>query len=346
MIYTFLIGMCYRNFGLYINVGLFLLGMGLFALFMLSIYKNYEKLNKLTVIVLYIAVLVIGVMAIITKSGILEQLDSAEAIVNFIKDQSGGTNIKLWFVLIQFLQVTFVPIPSSIVTGAGAIIFPTRLEAILLSCIGLLIGSVVAFLIGRIFGISAVKWIIGEDTLTKYYEMINGKDKLLLFYMFILPVFPDDMLCMIAGLTSMSFPTFLIMQVVSRPLNVALTVYTVEIFKIIPFEGWYIAIWVVIGLAILALMILFSKCAPALEKNLIKFINNLSKRNIITYKKTNVEEYKQKNYALESRVYKSDPYDANSILKKEVRAILAQPQKYYDKAQDILDDDIEIKSNY
>ncbi len=346
MIYTFLIGMCYRNFGLYINVGLFLLGMSLFLLFMLSIYKNYEKLNKLTIIVLYVAVLAIGVMAIITKSGILEQLDSAEAIVAFIKEQSGGTNVKLWFILIQFLQVTFVPIPSSIVTGAGAIIFSTRLEAILLSCVGLIIGSVIAFAIGRIFGISAVKWIIGEDAMTKYYEMINGKDKLLLFYMFILPVFPDDMLCMIAGLTSMSFPTFLLMQIISRPLNVAMTVYTVEIFKIIPFEGWYIAIWVVIGLAIIAIMILFSKFAPVFEKNLIKFINNLSKRNIITYKKTNVEEYKQKNYALESRVYKSDPYDQNSILKKEVRAVLSQQQKYYDKAVDILDEDVDVKSDY
>ncbi len=313
---------------------------------MLSIYKNYEKLNKLTIVVLYISVIVIAIMAIITKSGILEQLDSAEALVNFIKEQSKGTNVKLWFVIIQFLQVTFVPIPSSIVTGAGAIIFSSRIEAILLSCVGLWIGSLVAFFIGRFFGISAVKWIVGEETLTKYYEMVNGKDKLLLFYMFVLPIFPDDMLCMIAGLTSMSLPTFMVMQLVSRPLNVAMTVYMVEIFKIIPFEGGYIAIWVLIAIVIIAIMLLFWKFAPVLEHNLLKFINSLSKRNIITYKKTNIEVYKQKNYALETRVYKSDPYDHNSILKKEVRATLSQKQKYYENAQDILDEKGEIKTKY
>ncbi len=345
-LYCLLIGFGYTNFGIYINISLIILGIALFFSYMVSIHKEYHKLYKLTVVVLYISFVVIIVMIAITKSGILEHLDSVESIVHFIQKEN-PTYTKLLFVLIEFLQVTFIPIPSSIVTGAGAIIFPTQFEAILYSCLGLWIGSIVAFFIGRVFGLNAAKWILGGDTLRKYYEMINGKDKLLLFYMFILPVFPDDVLCIVAGLTSMSFPAFLLMQLISRPLNVALTVYMVEIFKIIPFSGWGIAVWILIGLAILALMIVFWKFSPLFEKNLLKFINYLSKRNVIMYSKTDIKPYHKKNNMLEKRVYASDPYDNNSKLKKDISALLAQNETRFLEVESILnEDDGNIKSKF
>ncbi len=317
----------------------------MFSAYMISIYKSYEKLYKLTIVVLYCALIVVGIMTAIVKSGILEKLDSIEGMVAYIRSMDSQFTV-LIYIFIEFIQVTFVPISSSIVTGAGAIIFETRLEAILYSCIGLWIGSIVAFFIGRVFGINTVKWIAGEATLTKYYEMVNGKDKLMLFYMFILPVFPDDLLCMIAGLTSMSFPTFLAMQLISRPLNVAMTVYMVEIFKIIPLSGWGIAVWIAIALAIVALMIVFWKFSPLFEKNLINFINYLSRRNVITYRKTNIEPYHKKNYALESRVYKSDPYDDDSKLKKEVRNLLAQDEPKFSSVEDIINEEDRINIKY
>lgn len=337
--------MCYRNFGLYINVSLIILGAVMFSTYMISIYKNYEKLYKFTIVLLYCALIVVGIMTAIVKSGILEQLDSIDGMVAYIRSIDSQFTV-LIYIFIEFIQVTFVPISSSIVTGAGAILFETRLEAILYSCIGLWVGSIVAFFIGRIFGINAVKWIAGEASLTKYYEMLNGKDKLMLFYMFILPVFPDDLLCMIAGLTSMSFPMFLAMQLISRPLNVAMTVYMVEIFKIVPLEGWGIAVWIAIAVVIIALMIAFWKFSPLFEKNLINFINYLSRRNVITYRKTNVEHYHRENFALESRVYKSDPYDDDSKLKKEVRIVLGQEEKKYKSVEDIIDSDGPIGIKY
>ena len=70
--------------------------------------------------------------------------------------------------------------------------------------------------------------------------------------MFILPLFPDDILCFIAGLSSMSWQYFVVMIVVSRLIGIAGTCYSVNF---IPFNTWWgILIW---GILIAALVVAF-----------------------------------------------------------------------------------------
>ena len=68
--------------------------------------------------------------------------------------------------------------------------------------------------------------------------------------MFLLPMFPDDVLCFVAGLSSMTWGYFIIMIIVTRIIAVVSTAYSVGF---IPFNTWWgILIW----LALLALVIL------------------------------------------------------------------------------------------
>ena len=118
--------------------------------------------------------------------------------------------------------------------------------------------------------------MVGEETLDKWQKKLKGKDNIVLTLMFLLPVFPDDILCFIAGLSSMSTLYFIIMIIISRILGVTATCYSVEL---IPFNTWWgLTIWGVIFLVFIIGFIL-------IYKNLDKIQERLSKRFKIFRKK-------------------------------------------------------------
>ena len=169
----------------------------------ICLYKDWETPYKLTVTALYIAaVLLIGYFAM-QKSGMFDKIHSTEEFVNYINN-SGG--VAEWlFILVNFLQVTIVPIPSSITTTAGAILFEGIWKPLYLTVIGVLLGSMFAFFLGRVLGVRFANWLVGEKTIEKYKKMMKGRDKIVLFYMFIFPFFPDDFLCILAGMTDYTY---------------------------------------------------------------------------------------------------------------------------------------------
>ena len=139
--------------------------------------------------------------------------------------------------------------------------------------LGIVLGSLTAFFIGRCVGHRAVAWMIGKDTLDKWLEKIKGKDKLLLSAMFLLPVFPDDILCFVAGLSSMSFVFFLVVILISRVIAIFTTCYSVTL---IPFDTWWgITLWVVLFLAVCVLFFVLYKKADAIQAWLLQKLRRL-----------------------------------------------------------------------
>jgi uncharacterized membrane protein YdjX (TVP38/TMEM64 family) len=141
------------------------------------------------------------------------------------------------FIILQFLQVIILPIPSIITIGAGIALFGL-LNGILFSLVGILSASFVAFYIGRILGYKTVSWLIGSKNLNKGLELAKGKDKLMLTVMFLLPFFPDDILCFVAGITTMSQFYFAVMITITRVIAIGMTALTLS-EKLMPLNTWW-----------------------------------------------------------------------------------------------------------
>ena len=171
---------------------------------------------------------------------------------------SAGVAAPLCYILISFLQVTFVPIPGSITILAGNYVFGTG-ETFLYSYIGMLLGSIFAFALGRWLGRPFVNWVAGgEDKVDEWLARLRGRENVLLFFMFFLPAFPDDILCSVAGILPISWVGFLIMQIITRVTSVGGTLLFMS-GTFIPFdEVWGIALLALVGaLAIAAFIISF-----------------------------------------------------------------------------------------
>lgn len=193
-------------------------------------------------------------------TGMLGTINSVEALREYIS-RAGGWAATL-FILFCFLQVVLLPVPGSVAVAAGVAMFGP-LECALYSFLGIVAGSLVAFAVGRWLGYKAVCWIVGKDDLDRWLEKMKGKDYLILSLMFLLPLFPDDILCFVAGLSSMTWVYFIVMITVTRAISVLWTAYS---FELIPFTTWWgILIWAVILALVVAAFWLVLKYSDKID---------------------------------------------------------------------------------
>ena len=94
-----------------------------------------------------------------------------------------------------------------------------------ISATGVLVSSMSMFFIGRFGGEKLAKKFVGEEELNKAQDLVAVKSKIYLPLMFLFPAFPDDALCMVAGMTKMRWWEFLLIVLICRTIGVAVTCF-------------------------------------------------------------------------------------------------------------------------
>lgn len=126
------------------------------------------------------------------------------------------------YTVVQFAQVVIAPIPGNLTGLAGGALFGIWV-GFLLTAIGQISGAFFVFFLGRIFGRSLLIKFVGEEKYNKYSKVFNGRAAWTLLIAFLLPVVPDDILCMLAGATPLSFRRFALMVFLGRIPSVFMT---------------------------------------------------------------------------------------------------------------------------
>lgn len=235
-------------------------------------FKNNDIVFKISITTLIFIVISLLVLYFMKISGILEKINSIEGLRNYVA--SFGRSAVIVYILIQFLQVVILPIPGFITVLAGVYLFGP-LSASIYSLIGVLSGSLVGFFIGRILGHKFVCYLFGEKTINSWLEKIQNKDKIILTFMFLFPFFPDDILCFVAGLSSMNTLYFIIMIIICRVVSVFTTTYSIN-GNIIPYDTWWgILLWIIIFSITIIIAVYLYKNGDKIE-NLFKKKKNES----------------------------------------------------------------------
>lgn len=230
------------------------------------------KILRTILVCVIIAAVVVLVYYILNWTGVWEQINSVEKLQNIIL--SWGFWGRFGFVMLSFLQVTFIPLPSTVTIIAGTLIYGP-LQASLLSLAGILLGSMLAFLLGKVFGRRLVVFMVGEKTCKKWVDFLTNA-KYSFFIMMLLPIFPDDVLCLVAGLTNMSWTFFTLTNLIARPIGI----FTVSYFgsgHLIPYHGWGLIVWAILIVLIIAVLILAYKYQKQIENFLLRIFRNKKK---------------------------------------------------------------------
>ena len=268
------IGLSVEYFTTMVTSIVFVVAVIVVSLAFVAIFRDWETVYKLSITVLYIAAVCLIVYFSLSKVGLFDSINSAEDVKDYINNSGGVAEVI--FVLANFLQVTIIPIPSTITTTAGALLFEGIWKPLYLTVIGLVVGSMFAFFLGRVFGVRFANWLVGEKTINKYHEFIKGRDKVVLFYMFLFPFFPDDFLCILAGMTNYTYVGFFLLQGFSRTIGTLTTILLTKGIVSIPLEGWWLALWAVIIIAVVILLIMTIKYSDKLERGAMKVIDKLT----------------------------------------------------------------------
>ena len=228
-----------------------LLSLLMFVVSFFFFLKKIDGAYKLCISLYVLLTFALIVLFIMQKSGFFKMIKTPESFAEYL--EQSGEWMAVAYIVLQFLQVIILPIPSFVSTLAGVALFGA-LPTLFYSYCAIVPASIIAFFLGRKLGRKAVVWIIGESTLVKWQTKLKGKDNLILTTMFLLPLFPDDVLCFIAGLSSMSNKYFIVMILICRLVNLTGTTFSIDF---IPFTTWWgIALWIILGI-IFSLVFLF-----------------------------------------------------------------------------------------
>lgn len=133
---------------------------------------------------------------------------STEKMQEFIS--RSGVWGAFFFFLLQIVQCIIPIIPGN-VTSLFGIYFFGPLPGFLLNYLGIYVGEVIVFLLARFFGPTFVHAAVKPETFEKYSKWLDANDekiKKFFIWTMALPGMPDDVICMVMGLTNMSFKTF------------------------------------------------------------------------------------------------------------------------------------------
>lgn len=147
-------------------------------------------------------------------TGFFTAVRTPQGIQNYI--QRSAPYSHLVFFLLQLSSVLLAPIPSNITAAAGGALFGT-LPAFFLTAGAVALGAAMVFQLSRLLGQSFARSFVESRYWEKYGEVIRRKRDSFLFLAFLFPFFPDDLLCIMAGLTDIPFRRFFLLVVLARP---------------------------------------------------------------------------------------------------------------------------------
>ena len=156
---------------------------------------------------------VAGLTFILYQTGVVSFFLNKERITHFLN--SLGPLSFVGFILLQAAQVIVSPIPGEVTGLIGGFLYGKFL-GIVLSTIGLTIGSWTAFALSRWLGGPFVEKFVRKETMNRYDYLLHHKGVFLVFLLFLIPGFPKDLLCYILGLGHLSTKEFLVISTIGR----------------------------------------------------------------------------------------------------------------------------------
>jgi len=119
------------------------------------------------------------------------------------------------FIGLQALQVIIAPIPGQLTGILGGYLFG-EWWGLLYSSIGLTLGSLAAFGVGRWLGIRYVRRLVNPEIWQRLGFVVEAEGAILCFVIFVIPGLPKDVTCYLFGLSPMPFWVFALVSTLGR----------------------------------------------------------------------------------------------------------------------------------
>lgn len=157
---------------------------------------NWKKVGKVGIVLLVVIAISVGAYFLLSALGVTD-VDTLRSVI-----ERTGAWSKVVFLLLQIvvtILLSFVPGTSMLFITLGVACFGANWQTFVLLFSGVFLSSVLMDVIGRFGGSRIIIKLIGKDSYEEALDLIQTKGAVYVPVMYLLPVFPDDAICMVSG---------------------------------------------------------------------------------------------------------------------------------------------------
>lgn len=210
--------------------------------------------------------LLAGLSFFLWKTDILSRLENLEDLKNFLNSCAPWSH--LIFFLLQLSSIIIAPIPSNLAAMAGGACFGLGI-GFFITFLSVTLGSLFTFSLSRALGRGWAERVVSKKISAKYLNLIQRKRDSFLVLVFLFPFFPDDLICILAGLTDIPFRRFILIVLLTR--HWGLLVASAVGASLFSVPTWLLPL---LGIAGLLLFAFGLRYGDTIEDALLKRVNN------------------------------------------------------------------------
>ena len=172
------------------------------------------------------------------------------------------------------------PFGSGAFIWLGIALFGANWKSFVACSIGCFLSYMLIDAIGRFGGSKIIRKIFGEEEFQKANDLINEKGLIYVPIAYLLPIFPDDFICLCVGSMRMNWFLHMIFAFIGKAVGIATTIFGVTIIPIDLF--WPISMdklynYFILGACLIVYITTLFKIAHWIDKKLSAFIKKHKK---------------------------------------------------------------------
>ncbi len=190
--------------------------------------EKVKKYLKILVVLLVVAAISVGIYFVLRHFGFTD----ADKLKGWIKSTGGWAIIVYILLRVSFtIFLSFVPACSMIfdLLSLATFDYYPPIVIFLICFASVVITSIIMDLIGRFGGNKAIIKILGKEDYEEAKDLVQEKGMVYVPVMYLLPIFPDDAICMVSGATKMNFWVHLAEIILCRGIGCATIVFGLQI---------------------------------------------------------------------------------------------------------------------
>ena len=197
------------------------------------------KNNRLFHIILILIVLVMLWVFRNELSDMWAWFSSMEAVAASMREAGVGGVATLFILFV--LQVFLAFIPGQALMVACGYLYGFW-GGFLLSWLGLVIGGELAYVLARIYGRPFVERWIAPDVISRWDKAAQGQGIAFFAVTLVMPLVPNDAMCYVAGLGTITHRRFAIANLLGRGMACVLTSAAGTFGGSLPWQGWAVLV--------------------------------------------------------------------------------------------------------
>ena len=248
--------------------------------------KNHKKQLLQLLLAFGIGVVISGIFLLIFGlTGVISFKGGIRFNADLFNELRGNPLLYIVFVLVMAISGTLLcmnPIGSGVFVWLGIALFGANWKCFVTVLSGCLLSYIFIDALGRFGGSKLIIRIFGKEEYDKTSELIDEKGMVYVPIMYLLPVFPDDFICLCVGSMKMKWWLHMTYAVVGKAVGIATVVFGVslipkELFLPLTFDKLYN--WFVLIACLIVYITVLFKSARWIDKKLSSYLQKRKEKN-------------------------------------------------------------------